>query len=83
MPNIVEISSPEEKSRICLAVLRALPEWFGVASAVLGYASSVKPLPFFAAREGTRNIGLIALKRNTPSAMEIHVMGVLKDYQRQ
>ena len=82
MPNIVKIDSPEEKSRTCLAILRSLPEWFGVESAVLGYASSVKPLPFFAAREGTRNIGFIALQRNTPSAMEIHVMDVLKEYQR-
>jgi len=77
------INSPEEKSRICLAVLRALPEWFGVEAAILGYAVSVKALPFFVAQDGTRDVGFIALQRNTPSAMEIHVMGVLKAYQRQ
>ena len=82
-PDIAEVDSPDEKSRICLAVLRALPEWFSIESAIQGYTSSVRPLPFFVARKDGRDVGFLTLKQNTACAMEIHVMGVLKEYHRR
>jgi len=81
--DIAAVDSPEEKSRICLSVLRALPEWFGVESAIQGYTSSVRPLPFFVARKDGRDVGFLSLKQNTACTMEIHVMGVLKECHRR
>lgn len=46
---IEEVFNKEEKARICLDILHALPDWFAMESSVLDYAAQVKEQSFFAA----------------------------------
>ena len=77
---IKEIFSSNDKSTICENILRALPNWFGVESSIVNYVKQVRELPFYAASDGTKNIGFVAIKPHSPFASEICVMGILKEY---
>ncbi|MEI9995737.1 MAG: GNAT family N-acetyltransferase [Rhizomicrobium sp.] len=64
------------KGALCAEILAALPDWFGSAEANAAYVRAVEHLPVFAALENGVAQGFLALKRHTPHAFEIHVMGV-------
>jgi GNAT superfamily N-acetyltransferase len=66
----------------CEAVLRALPDWFGIEESIREYVSDVDDLPTFVAADGEHVVGLLALTLHSPQAAEIHVMGVLTGWQR-
>jgi len=72
------------KSAECERILRALPEWFGIESALLKYCEEVKDLPVLVARNESGSVtGLLSIIHRKGMASEIHVMGVLPDYHRQ
>ena len=77
---VVEVESPAERSRLATAVLRALPEWFGIEEATRAFIDDVAGLPTFAAEDGA---GFLSLRRHGSRAAEIHVMGVLPDRHRE
>ncbi|MCG2725007.1 MAG: GNAT family N-acetyltransferase [Elusimicrobia bacterium] len=78
---IIEIK--EQKSKICETILKALPDWFGIESAVRDYVLEVKNMPMFAAKNKNNIIGFISLKFHNANAAEIYVMGVLKNFHKQ
>lgn len=73
----------------CEAVLRALPDWFGIEESVRQYVRAVDGLPTFVVEEdagavqGPAVVGLLALAAQSTVAAEIHVMGVLPERQRR
>ena len=73
MTQVVEISDPAERSRIAEAVLRDLPEWFGIEESTRQYIEDAATLPTFAAEP---DLGFLCLKQHTPRAAEVYVMGV-------
>lgn len=81
--DIIEITGRENKAEICEKVLRDLPDWFGIESAVNDYIASVRDLTFWGAYEGTMPIGFAALKVHHQSTAEVYVMGVLRSYHRK
>ncbi len=83
MTEIVEIHDPDEKSRICGEILRALPDWFGVEASVAEYTVKTRELPFFAAVLDGRAVGFAALRRHNPHTAELCVMGVLAQHHRR
>ena len=65
-------------------ILRSLPEWFGIESAIVNYCEGVKTLPsYFVVRPDGSNIAFMTLKFHNQFTSEIHVMGVLKEFQSQ
>ena len=66
----------------CEPVLRALPEWFGVESAVIQYRQDIEPLPTWVAWVGDAVAGFMAIKCHNPYAAEILVMGIRPEYHR-
>ena len=80
---IQEVKSRTEKQRITRLVLEALPEWFEVAETREAYIRESADLPLFAAYDGERPAGFLALKETGKDTCELHVMGVLKDYHRK
>ena len=78
MNAVVPVEDAADRSRVCETILRALPHWFGIESAVVDYITAVRALPTFAVRDdaGTA-VGFLALKPHTPFAAEVYVMGVL------
>jgi len=82
MVELKEVISSDDKSSICNGILRALPEWFGIEGAIVGYTEQVRKLPFYAAYDNSRPVGFIALKVHNPFAAEVCVMGILEEYHR-
>ena len=63
-------------------LLRLLPTWFGIESAVAGYIEAARRLPTYLARpadsaeETTPPAGVLLAERHFPHAAEIHLMAV-------
>jgi coenzyme F420-0:L-glutamate ligase / coenzyme F420-1:gamma-L-glutamate ligase len=77
---VVEISDPAERSRIAEAVLRDLPEWFGIEEATAAYIEEAAALPTFAVEP---DLGFLCLMQHTPRAVELYVMGVRREQHRR
>lgn len=76
---IIKIEDPKEKSQICENILRALPNWFGIESAILDYIKDVQKMEMWAAIE-TDAIGFVSLNKHNDQTAEIHVMGLLSEF---
>ncbi len=69
-------------------ILRALPGWFGIESALLDYAAAAGELPTFVVRASGSGpagapAGFVTLRPTSTHALELHVMGVLPEYHRR
>jgi GNAT superfamily N-acetyltransferase len=74
----------EKKSEVCREILESLPEWFGIPEAIDSYAKGVAELPMLAAKDSQGLIiGFIALKPQTPSAVEAYVLGIRREWHRK
>lgn len=65
----------------CLAILRALSQWFGIESAIVEYGEDLKSLDGFTASEGDGLIGFVGLKRYGTASVEINVIGVHPEHR--
>ncbi len=65
------------------AILRALPDWFGIESAIVDYVNAVKTMPTFEARADGQTVGFVSLKHFGQHATEVYVMGVLGEHHRK
>ena len=79
---IREVTDAEEKKRISRMVLEALPDWFEVTETREAYIRESAELPLFAAFDGEKPVGFLCLKETGKDTMELHVMGILKEYHR-
>ena len=79
---IVKISNPDSKSEICNSILRDLPLWFGIESAIVDYVNDVKRMTTWAAYDNDVAIGFISINQHFPETSEIHVVGILEKYHR-
>lgn len=65
----------------CVRVLRALPQWFGIESAIVDYGRDLESLDGWAAFDDDKLVGFVGLKRYQSRSVEINVIGVLPDYR--
>jgi len=79
---IKEIIDHTEKRRIAIAVLSALPDWFGLPESTREYIEQSAFMPFWAAYAQNTAIGFAAMKQTSPHTAEIYVMGVLPEHHR-
>ena len=70
------------KGAVCAEILASLPDWFGIPESNAAYKRDVEQLPMFVAEDDGHAQGFIALKRHSPFAFEIHVMGVRPERHR-
>jgi coenzyme F420-0:L-glutamate ligase/coenzyme F420-1:gamma-L-glutamate ligase len=77
---VVEIEDPAERSRIADAVLRDLPEWFGIEESTRHYIEHAATLPTFAVEP---ELGFLCVEQHTPAAAELYVMGVRRSHHRR
>ena len=64
-------------------ILRALPDWFGIESAIVDYARAADELPTFVAGSEGRPVGFLTLQPTSADAVEVHVMAVLPHAHRR
>ena len=67
----------------CEPILRSLPEWFGIESAIVEYAHAVDRLPTFVAEVDGEPAAFLTLRPTSEFAAEIHVMAVRRHAQRR
>jgi GNAT superfamily N-acetyltransferase/predicted enzyme related to lactoylglutathione lyase len=75
--------SHDEKSKICNDILRSLPQWFGIESAIVDYVNDVEKMDTWIASINDAPIGFIAINKHNQYTAEIHVMGILEDYHNK
>ncbi len=80
---IQKIESKSEKATICDNILRKLPDWFGIESAIVEYVENVVDMPFWAIYENSKAVGFLAVKIHFEQSAEIYVMGVLTGCHRK
>jgi GNAT superfamily N-acetyltransferase len=66
-------------------LLRALPNWFGIAESVTEYVAAAGRLPNYLAYLEDRHeaVGVLLLARHFPAAAEIYLMAVAPDLHRR
>lgn len=65
------------------AVLRSLPDWFGIEKALLMYVADSAARPTFGAEVDGRLIGFLTLSKHFASSWEIHCMAVSARHRNQ
>jgi GNAT superfamily N-acetyltransferase len=60
----------------CEAILRSVPEWFGIEEALLEYVANTTTLPTFVIRDDTRALGFISLRQHFAHAWEIDCIAI-------
>ena len=79
---IKEVIEENEKTLISRNILENLKDWFEVDDAREEYINKSKNWPFFAAYTDNKPIGFLCLKETGNATLELAVMGVLLDHQR-
>ncbi|MGF1523693.1 MAG: GNAT family N-acetyltransferase [Leptolyngbyaceae cyanobacterium] len=67
----------------CEPILRLLPEWFGIESAIVHYIQEIDLLPTLLAYSQKQTTGFLTLKQHNEFAAEIYVMAVHPKFHRQ
>jgi GNAT superfamily N-acetyltransferase len=67
----------------CEAVLRSLPEWFGIEESLLMYARDSALMPTFGVEDEAGLAGFITLRQHFPDAWEIHCIAVKASSRKQ
>lgn len=83
MIRIEVIENNNEKKRISRVVLESLPEWFGIESAREKYIEDSAEQTMIAAFDGEKEVGFICLNETGGDTVELHVLGVLKEYHHK
>ena len=78
-----QITVDREKQNITRLILEALPDWFGIPEAREEYIAASEHKTFFCAFESDRPVGFLYLKETSRATVELHVMGVLKEFHRK
>lgn len=81
--HIRKVEMAEQKRDMSQHILADLKEWFGIPEATESYIKESSALPFWAAFDGEKPVGFVAVLRHFSEAAEIHVMGILKAYRRK
>lgn len=74
-------NAPDDVERL----LRGLPEWFGIESALRQYVEDARRLPSYVAADPDTGaiVGTLLVKRHFPSSAEVHLMAVARERHRQ
>lgn len=79
---ITEITDAQLKSQICESILRSLPLWFGIESAIVDYVNDVRRMQTWVVYDGQNPIGFAGVNKHFKTSAEIHVMGILQSHHR-
>ncbi len=64
----------------CERILRALPDWFGIESAIVEYVADLQAMETWVAEVAGTPSGFLCLKAHSAFAAEIHVMAVSEEW---
>ena len=76
------LENSELKSNYVKEVIDQLKDWFELDEGRNQYIEDSKTLPTFICFDGEKPVGFMTLKETSKYTLELHVIGVLKEYQR-
>ncbi|MAX65342.1 MAG: GNAT family N-acetyltransferase [Bacteriovoracaceae bacterium] len=65
---------------VCENILRSLPTWFGIETAIIDYVNTSYKIPMIIAYYDKKAIGFVSLKIHNSFSAEVYVMGVDERY---
>jgi len=72
------------RTSACEAILRSLPDWFGIEEAIVYYVAEIESLPTFLALDAEEHAaGFLSVKQHFPLAAELYVLGVRREWHRR
>lgn len=80
---IKQIADNKEKQKITRMILESLSDWFGIKESRENYIKDSGDCDFIAAYDGEKPVGFICLMPTGKDTVELHVLGVLKQYHRK
>lgn len=83
MFKVERIIDEDLKTNITLEIMNSLPKWFSPPEDILKKSVAHRKMPFFAAFDGTKVIGFVALKAHNEFTVEMYNLGVLEECHRQ
>lgn len=83
MFKVEKIIDKDLKTSITREVMNSLPKWFSPPEDILKKSVAHRDMPFFAAFDGTKVIGFVALKVHNEYTVDLYNLGVLEEYHRQ
>jgi len=72
-----------DESQACVAILRSLPDWFGIESAIGHFALEIPRLPTFVVTSGDSVVGFLTLKFHNEYSAEIYLLAVRGERHRR
>lgn len=79
---IKKVENLDEKTRITLEIMNALPEWFSPPEDIVNKSVIHRGYPFIAVFDGDKAIGFAALKIHNQYTADIYNFGILREYHR-
>ncbi len=76
------IEDKEEKTRVTLEIMNALPEWFSPPENIVNKSVIHREYPFVVAYNDDKAVGFAALKIHNIYTADIYNFGVLREYHR-
>lgn len=73
----------DSEKQPCEAILRSLPQWFGIEDALVQFVADVRDMDTWGALRDGELVGFVTVKQHFENAAEVHVMGVRPDFHRQ
>ena len=80
---VVVTAAPAPRPELVERLLRSLPEWFGIESAIAEYVTAAERMPALVAAADGTEIGVLLLEQHFPSTIEIHLMAVDRSWHRR
>jgi GNAT superfamily N-acetyltransferase len=72
-----------EHSPACVAIMRALPAWFGIEDAIVKYGRDLESGDGFVAVAESGVVGFVGLKRYGAHAIELNVIALQPNWRRR
>ena len=80
MIRIKEVENKDEKTKVTLEIMNALPEWFSPPEDIQRKAMLHRAYPFFAVYDDEKAIGFAVIKGHNDYTAEIYNFGILREY---
>ena len=78
----IRLMRPDEAD-LCEAILRDLPNWFGIEESIVQYGKDISSMETYVADLGETVGGFLTLAQHNPHTAEIHVIATRPQYHRQ
>ncbi len=82
MIRIEHVENKEEKARVTLEIMKALPEWFSPPEDIERKSRVHREYPFIVAYDDENAVGFVAIKKHNQYTAEIYNLGILREYHR-